>query len=66
VGVDDPENWTGIYFQGVPIVVTAVPADGYQFSHWKGLDESSEDQFSPQITINPYSDVLLRAVFVGD
>jgi hypothetical protein len=27
-------NWTGTYFQGVPVVVTAVPAQGHTFAGW--------------------------------
>ena len=36
-GVVDPGNWSGIYFQGVPIQVTAIPNPGYKFSGWEGL-----------------------------
>lgn len=37
-----PESypWNGIYFNSVPIQVTAIPNPGYQFSHW------SEDTIS--------------------
>lgn len=32
-----PDNypWTGIYFDGVPIQITATAQPGYQFSHWE-------------------------------
>lgn len=32
----NPETlpWQGVYFNGVPIVITAIPAQGYSFSHW--------------------------------
>jgi hypothetical protein len=26
--------WQGVYFNGVPIVISATPAQGYTFSHW--------------------------------
>jgi hypothetical protein len=29
------ENWTGKYFQNVPIKLTATPKQGYKFSHWE-------------------------------
>ncbi|MBL7941612.1 MAG: lamin tail domain-containing protein [Flavobacteriales bacterium] len=31
-----PENlpWTGVYFNGVPVTVTAYPNPGYTFDHW--------------------------------
>jgi hypothetical protein len=28
--------WEGVYFNGVPVKIEAVPADGYNFSHWGG------------------------------
>ena len=38
-----PSNaWTGTYFTGIPIRLEAVPADGFAFSHWEGV-ESGED-----------------------
>lgn len=41
------ENWTGKYFQNVPVKLTAVPKQGYKFSHWeingtKNLNNSIE------------------------
>jgi hypothetical protein len=35
VGVDDPGKWSGIYFQGIPVEITAVPAPGYRFVGWE-------------------------------
>lgn len=28
--------WSGFYFSGVPITVSAIPLKGYKFSHWQG------------------------------
>ncbi|MDG5766996.1 CotH kinase family protein [Balneolales bacterium ANBcel1] len=40
VGVsEDPWPWSGTYFQGIPVTVTAHPADGYEFSGWEGHSE---------------------------
>ena len=33
--------WRGIYFQGVPVRVSAVPAPGYRFSGWSGALSST-------------------------
>ncbi|TAL58776.1 MAG: T9SS type A sorting domain-containing protein [Bacteroidetes bacterium] len=30
-----PYPWTGIYMDGVPITMTAIPNTGYVFSHWQ-------------------------------
>lgn len=27
--------WTGIYFDGVPVTITAIPNEGYTFNHWE-------------------------------
>ena len=60
-GVDDPAGWTGIYFQGVPLMVTAVPAEGYRFSHWEGLENNSNTNASLEISLT--GDLALKAVF---
>lgn len=36
-GLESAYPWTGIYFQGIPVEIEAVPATGYTFSHWSGL-----------------------------
>ncbi len=59
-GVVDPANWRGIYFQDVPVNITAVPGPGYQFSGWGGVDQ---DQSS--ITLNLKEDLTLRANFTA-
>jgi len=33
-----PYPWEGIYFKGIPVELEAVPAPGYAFSHWEGLE----------------------------
>jgi hypothetical protein len=30
--------WSGVFFTGVPIEVTALPADGYRFAGWEPVD----------------------------
>ena len=37
-GVENPALWSGIYFKGVPITITAIPKPGYRFSGWEGID----------------------------
>lgn len=31
-------QWQGLYFEGVPVQVTAIPNDGWQFDGWVGSD----------------------------
>jgi hypothetical protein len=39
--VQHPANWTGRYFNGTPITVSAVSHEGYRFSHW--MNEQTAD-----------------------
>jgi hypothetical protein len=42
-GIYDPVYpWTGEYFKGVPITLTAIPRPGHIFSHWVGLNEPTD------------------------
>lgn len=61
-GISDPEVFEGNYFKGVPIVITALPKDGYQFSHWEGPGYDGET--SPEIVIDSDGDIQLQPVFV--
>lgn len=38
----DKFPWTGIYFNNIPITLTALPKKGYHFVRWEGNIESSE------------------------
>lgn len=58
VGVDNPTSWSGIYFQDVPVKVTAIPAPGYRFVRW--LETGSEDA---ELTLVLTEDVALTAEF---
>ncbi|NLM25808.1 MAG: hypothetical protein GX208_06780 [Firmicutes bacterium] len=61
-GVLDPSSWTGIYFQDVPLTLTALPKPGYQFVGWQGVPESERNK--PTIILTPSSHpLLITAVF---
>ena len=62
-GVVDTGNWTGVYFQGVPIQITALPQPGSRFSHWEGLEKEGTNPF---IEIELTGDLFLKAVFTPD
>lgn len=34
--------WTGRYFSGIAVPLTAIPKPGFQFSHWSGSSTSTE------------------------
>jgi len=40
-GVDNPADWTGTYFQSLPVTVEAVPESGYLFDGWVGTTITS-------------------------
>lgn len=43
----DPYPWTGIYFSKVPVTLTAVPREGFAFSHWS-CDGAIQNGASPE------------------
>ena len=54
------EPWTGIYFRGNPITLTAVATPGYQFSRWSGLLDRSNS-----VTLSLLGNVTLTANFTA-
>lgn len=64
VGVpQSPYPWNGIYFQNVPISLTAHANPGYQFLHWEiGNQTFPQDTIDVSLT----SDSLIIAVFSSD
>ncbi len=51
--------WNGAWVTGVPLKLTAVPAEGWRFLRWEGSVESTEET----ITLTPAADLTLTAVF---
>lgn len=56
-----PYPWSGVYFDSVPMTVTAVPRPGYLFSHWDG--PAGIDPLAPALTLSLTSAVSLTAYF---
>ena len=54
-------RWSGLYFNEVPITLTAQASDGYVFSHWQG----DSDATTAKITLSPSSATSLQAVFTA-
>ena len=55
-------TWTGTYFNGLPVPVTAEPLAGYRFDRWSGSHTGSERT----ISVNPADAVSLVAHFEPD
>lgn len=60
VGSDHP--WTGVYFQGTPIQLTAEPAAGSRFAGWSGILGVPD----PDLRLTLHGDLSLTARFEAD
>lgn len=52
--------WSGTYFTDIPITLEAVAKDGYEFSHWEGIEVQGKS-----VEITPSTDLNIRAVFTS-
>lgn len=58
--------WTGVYFDGVPVKITAVANPGYTFQNWTpNLTLPSGSLLQSSVTQNIDQNDLYRAVFIG-
>jgi len=53
--------WTGTYFRGVPVPVTAVPGRGFEFIKW--VSDSADEFFDNPLKVDSEENVSLTAVF---
>jgi hypothetical protein len=54
--------WTGIYFDGVPVTMNAIPKAGFLFSHWEP-NEYISDTLNPLFEGNVSENTLFKAYF---
>ncbi len=59
----DSLPWTGIYFNGNPITMTATAAPGFKFSHWKSDHVVNGDYPNASLRVNVDSNDTFTAVF---
>ena len=50
--------WQGLYFQHIPVTLTAIPNPGFRFVRWEGLENTSS-----KVTFDPSRDLEIIAVF---
>ncbi|MCB0824162.1 MAG: CotH kinase family protein [Bacteroidales bacterium] len=64
----EPElPWLGIYFDGNPIELEAIPDSGFLFSHWSpNLDLNGNDTLVNNLLINVDTNVVFKAWFIKD
>lgn len=56
----NPYPWTGIYFHNIPVTLTAIPLEGFTFSHWSGDVDSTD----AEITYTPTGNFSVTANFI--
>lgn len=55
------QSFEGQYFENIPVTVKVIPKNGYRFSHWEGVEASSEQL---ELTLHLKEKVTtVRAVF---
>jgi hypothetical protein len=59
----DSLPWTGIYFNGNPITMTAIPKPGYKFLYWESNHVLQTHYTDPTLRINVDSSDEFTAVF---
>lgn len=63
----DDENWSGIYFKGIPVTLEAVPKPGFTFSGWKSSTLPLDDDQNVLIAaIDVTADNIFTATFSGE
>jgi len=60
-GVDDPGQWTGAYFTGLPVHFSAVPKPGFAFVGWETTLEMDKGKETFSIVLD--GDVVIKALF---
>ncbi len=51
--------WTGTYFKGVPITITAIPSTGHKFVRWEGDFKGNSETLNLELS----GDITIKAVF---
>ncbi len=57
----EDEKWSGYYFNGVPIEITAVPKPGNLFVGWEGYSTARDTR----LEIDPSEQIILKAIFAA-
>ncbi|HET6244270.1 MAG: CotH kinase family protein [Bacteroidetes bacterium] len=62
--IPDSLPWTGVYFNGVPVTITAIANPGFTFEYW-GSNSIISDLYQESILLNISSDDKFIAYFTG-
>ncbi|MDF2699839.1 MAG: hypothetical protein K0Q49_1395 [Haloplasmataceae bacterium] len=66
LNVNDASNWTGIYFNDIPIKITAKPKVGYTFDRWISNNINVNGSTDESIILTLNSDITLNAIYKID
>ncbi|MBA3971680.1 MAG: T9SS type A sorting domain-containing protein [Bacteroidetes bacterium] len=55
--------WTGIYFDGVPVSITAIANPGYEFKYWEANSNFAINDPAANITVNIDTTDIFKAHF---
>ncbi len=58
--------WSGVYFKGVPVKITAIPNPGYTFNHWGPNSLFSTNNYLADLAITPSVNAAFTAWFTGN
>lgn len=57
--------WNGVYYNGNPVTITAIPNPGYTFNHWNSNVVIGPNDYNQSATYNFFSDDQITAYFTG-
>ncbi len=61
----DTFPWTGVYYDGVPVTMTAHSKPGYTFDHWQSTSLVPNPDVNTSLTLNVDVDDTFTAYFTG-
>jgi hypothetical protein len=57
--------WSGVYFNGNPVTITAIPNPGYTFTHFRSTKTITSNNLNQSVTYNYTQDDQITAYFTG-
>ena len=57
--------WSGVYFNGNPVTITAIPNPGYTFDHWRSNTVINTNDLNQVATYNFTSSDVITCYFTG-
>jgi len=63
--IPDSLPWAGIYFDGNPITITAIPNPGFQFAFWESPVIFQNMNYNQALTFNVDTNDVFTAYFLG-